>query len=380
MLFQSLLRHSLLRHNFPHHRRQSNRPFDRVRGRAANKPVELTPLEPRRMLTADLSWGAISVEGNLFVPGQTTTVVANVRDFGVTPVAANVFSVEFRYVDIGFGAGADEVSFVDPAALTILTAPVAKAVPSGAGGVLVSFAIPFPATLAAGRYALLAKLDSTSTVTEVSEKNNTAFIGAGRVLPTDGNLVVDGTEVADRMVVTPTTMPGGAAGYQVTVNGYSESFAAAAIKAFSVNARGGNDVISSVGLVPNFKADGGDGNDKIAGGEGNDTLAGGAGKDTLDGGGGNDRLNGNGGHDRLFGGAGADRLYGYAGNDLLDGGSSSDRLDGGAGADILFGSSGNDRFFTSDSEIDSLFGASGSDTADADAADVLSSVTRLVVG
>ena len=347
------------------------------RRRAHRNPVEMMSLESRRLFVADLSWGAVEVEGNLFVPGHAANVVANIRNFGATGVPASAFSVEFRYVNVGFRADAEEVDFLDPTAQTLLTAPVARAVPSGAAGISVSFAVPFPASLAAGRYVLLARLDSTSAVMEVSEKNNTFAVGIGRVLPADGNLVVDGTEVADRIGVATATIPGGAAGYRVTVNGYTETFSAAAITAFSVVGKGGNDVISASGLVGNFKVDGGDGNDKIAGGAGNDTLAGGAGKDTIDGGAGNDRLNGNGGNDRLFGNLGADRLYGYAGNDLLDGGSSSDRFDGGAGVDVMMGGGGNDRFFTRDNEPDSLFGASGSDTAEADVLDALSSVSRV---
>jgi hypothetical protein len=329
------------------------------------------------MLAGDLGWSAVSVEGNLFVPGQTATVVGNVRNLGATTVPANSFSVEFRYVNVGFRADAAKVDYFDPTALTLTTLPVASAIPSGMGGVSISFPLSFPAGLAAGRYVLLAKLDSTSTVAELDEKNNTTVVGTGRVLPTDGNLVVEGSELADRIVVTPAKLPDGASGYQVKVNTYSELFAAAKVTAFSVNGKGGNDVISAVGAVPNFKADGGDGNDKIVGGTGNDTLGGGAGKDILDGGAGNDRLNGHGGNDRLFGSSGSDRLYGYAGNDLLDGGSSGDRLDGGAGADILQGASGNDKFFSKDTEKDTLYGATGNDTADADATDLLSSVTRI---
>jgi len=350
--------------------------FQRVHRTCQTTP-HIDQLEPRQLFVADLSWGPITVQGNLFVPGQTMTVSANIRDFGVTPVLPNSFSVEFRYADVGFRADAANVDFFDPAALTLLTAPVASAIPSGAAGVNVTFSIPVPTTLAPGRYVLLAKLDSTNAIEEVIEKNNTAFIGAGRILPADGNLIVDGSELADRITVTTAATPDGAAGYSVKVNSYSETFAAARISAFTVSAKGGDDVISAVGAIPNFHADGGDGNDKIAGGVGNDTLAGGAGKDVLDGGLGNDRLNGNGGNDRLFGAAGADRLYGYAGNDLLDGGSSSDRLDGGAGSDILYGQSGADRFFTRDAELDSLIGASGNDTADADPTDLLSSIKRL---
>jgi hypothetical protein len=349
-----------------------------LRTQASSRPSPLIdPLEARRLFVADLSWGPISVQGNLFVPGQTMTINANIRDFGITPVLPNSFSVEFRYAEVGFRADGADLDFFDPAALTLLTAPVASAIPSGAAGVTVGFSIPVPATLAPGRYVLLAKLDSTNVIEEVIEKNNTASIGTGRVLPADGNLAVDGSELADRIVVTTATMPDGAAGYSVRMNSYAELFAAARITAFTVSAKGGNDVISAVGAIPNFHADGGDGNDKLAGGVGNDTLAGGAGKDTLDGGAGNDRLNGNGGNDRLFGAAGADRIYGYAGNDLLDGGSSSDRLDGGPGNDVLYGQSGADRFFTRDGELDSLIGASGNDTADADPVDVLSSIRTL---
>jgi Ca2+-binding RTX toxin-like protein len=337
-------------------------------------PSHFDSLEPRRLLAAELSWGPTSVTGALFVPGQTATISANVRNFGLDPVPGGTMVVEFRYVDVGF-RDPSGASFGDPTSVSLLTSTVAQPIPSSAGGVGLSWQVPFPSSLAPGRYVLFAKLDSTNTVAEINEDNNTKSFGANRVLPTDGNLVVNGNETADSIVVTPSTQ-NGAASYDVKVNGYTETVPASIVKAFSINGLGGDDVIAIVGLVPNVRVDAGDGNDKVAGGDANDTLIGGAGKDTLDGGAGNDRLNGNGGNDRLFGSFGSDRLYGYAGNDLLDGGSSGDRLDGGDGNDTLFGQGGADKFFTRDSMVDELYGASGRDIAECDALDLRYSISH----
>ncbi|HEX8525297.1 MAG TPA: calcium-binding protein [Tepidisphaeraceae bacterium] len=341
------------------------------------RPVVVETLEGRRMFAVDLAWGPITVQGNLFLPNQSTNIIANVRNVSFQAIAANALSVEFRYVDVGFRTDAAKVNFYDPAAVTLTTTPVTVPVPGGAAGVTMTFPLTFPATLAPSRYVLLARLDSTNAVSEMSEENNVTAVGTARVLPPDGNLAVSGTDGADRIgVAAGAKTSTGAAAYRVTVGAYSEVFSASAIKAFTVTGKAGDDVISAAGAVPGLVVDGGDGNDKIIGGSGNDVLSGGAGKDYIDGASGNDRLNGNGGNDRLLGGAGSDRLYGFTGNDYLDGGSSGDRLDGGAGPDILIGGSGNDKFSAKDNEKDQLIGGSGSDGGDADPTDLLSSVTR----
>lgn len=134
----------------------------------------------------------------------------------------------------------------------------------------------------------------------------------------------------------------------------------------------GDDVLIGEDGVDRFY--GGDGDDTLVGGEGNDTLGGNAGRDRIFGGGGRDRLNGHGGHDRLFGESENDRLYGYEGNDYLDGGSSRDRLYGHGGTDTFFGSGGNDSLFSRDGIAEQLEGGRDTDTAAADAEDLLSGI------
>ena len=67
-------------------------------------------------------------------------------------------------------------------------------------------------------------------------------------------------------------------------------------------------------------------------------------------------------------------LEGGNGNDTLIGNNGEDSLVGGSGRDHLSGRGGDDRFRTFDSEIDTLLGGDGEDTAFADPMDVLDSI------
>lgn len=331
--------------------------------------ARIEALESRRLLTADLSWGLTDLSGiGAFTPGGAATLKAYVRNFGDQNVT-DTFAIQFKLADLGWRVDGHKTSFdaVDNVVLADVNIDTDIAV--GSVGVQLTIPLTFPASLAPGRYGLLAKVDSTNVLLETREDNNTTFIDAGRNFAADGTLTVAGTPQNDSITVAQT-----AAGYKVSVNGYVEDLPAEKVTSLYVVGDAGDDVLIATGLVPNLRMDGQDGNDAVIGGDGNDTLIGGAHKDVLYGGLGNDRLNGNGGNDKLIGEAGSDRLYGYAGDDFLDGGSSSDRLEGGAGRDILFGQGGNDRFFTRDSEIDELYGASGTDQGLTDPDDILSSI------
>ena len=329
-------------------------------------------LETRRLLTADLNFGSSTLTGDVFKPGGSATLNAYVRNFGDLHVTAQ-FAVQFKYARVDFRADADNVSFDDPAAVVLSSVNVDDDIFIGSVGKQLRVPLTFPGDLAPGRYVLMGKLDSANALLETLESNNIKVFGAGRAFAGDGSLTIPGTPGDDSLSIAAT-----ATGHRVTVNGYVEDFTPDKVSSFYVAADAGDDLIVASGVVPNFRADGQDGNDKLVGSDGNDTLIGGAGKDTLFGGIGNDRLNGNGGHDRLFGESGSDRLYGYAGNDLLDGSSSSDRLEGGAGLDTMFGQGGNDRFFTRDGEIDELYGASGNDQGEVDVTDVRSSIDTVL--
>jgi hypothetical protein len=88
-----------------------------------------------------------------------------------------------------------------------------------------------------------------------------------------GQLVVNGTGGADSIGVSPSS-----AFLRADFgNGFVQKFPASAITSISIDAGGGNDVVSIGATVAvNARIDGGDGNDKILGGPGEDTISGGA--------------------------------------------------------------------------------------------------------
>lgn len=148
----------------------------------------------------------------------------------------------------------------------------------------------------------------------------------------------------------------------------------------SIDLGAGDDVLySGAGDDTIYAGDGDDtvrgnsGDDRIVGGAGNDLLRGGAHKDQIDGQDGNDRVYGDGGNDKLYGAAGADKLHGGFGVNYLDGGSSDDWLYNG-GSGVLLGQGGDDHFFTIDLDHDTLFGGSGTDSAERELGDVVNSI------
>jgi uncharacterized delta-60 repeat protein len=128
---------------------------------------------------------------------------------------------------------------------------------------------------------------------------------SGPTGPTDGDDVLNGTPLADRIC--------GLLGND-TINGLA-----------------GNDTL--FGDACNDKLRPALGATQLA--DGNDTLNGGPGNDKLFGAGGRDRLDGGKGDDRLSGGGGKDRLDGGKGNDTLSGGASRNSYEGGSGNDTL---------------------------------------------
>jgi Ca2+-binding RTX toxin-like protein len=211
-----------------------------------------------------------------------------------------------------------------------------------------------------------------------------------------GTLTVQGTAGADAITLSTVAAANGQpAKIRVVAAGLDVRFTATTVKAVTVNAGGGNDVVNSAAvnkptvlnggagddtLVSGPNADalnGGDGNDMLDAGTGSDFLSGGAGQDravyatrtagvtvSLDnvandgaagekddvrsdiedvaGGSGNDTLTGDKDANLLIGNGGADKLYGLDGNDVLDGGSGDDQLYGQNGNDLLDGGVGTD--------------------------------------
>lgn len=140
----------------------------------------------------------------------------------------------------------------------------------------------------------------------------------------------------------------------------------------------------------------------ITGTAGDDVLHGTSGPDVICGKGGNDQINAMGGNDIVFAGPGlSDIVQGAGGADILRGGPGSDIMYGGNGRDVLYGGPGVDDL-RGDQNRDRLLGGggndgclhaidahpgdrvnggSGTDTADRDNGDILTSVeivTKLV--
>jgi Ca2+-binding RTX toxin-like protein len=131
------------------------------------------------------------------------------------------------------------------------------------------------------------------------------------VLSSKGVLTVTGTSGADTIGLA---IKGSKV--KVTVGSKSQSFNTSVVKKIKVLGLDGNDKITVGKGVIGVIVDGGAGNDTITGGSGNDSLAGGAGDDSITGGS---------GFDTLRGGAGNDRLFSRDGfPDIVDGGSGSD--------------------------------------------------------
>ncbi len=312
-------------------------------------------LERRRLWSADLQ-GSLSLLVAAYAPGDDVSATLKIVNNGDATVTTN-FSVNLRLsVNNIYGDGDDFGS---------VTIPVSTDIPSGGVSTGVPVQVPVPADTGAGQYFIVGKVDSASQVAETDENNNTfGSSGAGTidVLDAQDRLVAEGTDNAETITIGDANLH-----YSVKIgdDGATRTYGSN-VKGVILDAGGGNDVIFVQNNAPNVSVFGGDGDDKIVDTGGANTLAGGAGKDTIFGGSGNDRL---------FGEAGADRLYGYDGNDIMDGGSTRDRFYGGAGVDICYGQGGDDLFYVSgDGANDTCFGASGTDGAQHDPGDVLSSV------
>ncbi len=329
-------------------------------------PTLLEMLESRRLLASDLT-ASLSVTPGAFLPGNTVNFQFTVRNDGTTTVTPT-FSIEFRLTkNLVFG-DADDVGRV--------SIPVSQDVPGGNLPFTVAGALPLPAIAGAGQYFIGVKIDSANTVGESNETNNISFtsLAAIDILGGAGTLVVPGTSVPETI--------------QLSLNGttLSATVGAAAARSYStslvrgviVQAGDGNDTILVGNGVKNVVVYGDSGNDSITDGDQPNTLNGGGGRDIIRGGPGNDRITGGSNHDQLFGENGSDRIFGDGGNDMLDGGSHNDRLDGGIGTDSFFGGGGNDIILARDLIAESIFGASGVDSAQVDAGDVHSSIETLL--
>jgi uncharacterized delta-60 repeat protein len=260
--------------------------------------------------------------------------------------------------------------------------------------------------------------------------------GGGRVIAATGRSVSDGWSSSGDVVLVrllgdgappaqPLTLNGTAGGdaisvdlspdkatLRINVNGTVTSRPLAGVSGIVMNGLAGNDRLSVSNAVRlPATLDGGPGNDHLTGGGGNDTLLGGDGGDTLDGRGGADLFRGGAGTDtadytlrrngvfvgigtaaddgekgegdnvyadveNVWGGRGNDTIRGSSANNRLVGGGGDDALYGRGGRDTILGGAGNDQAFARDGDRvpDTIDGGEGTDRADADIADLLTSV------
>lgn len=179
------------------------------------------------------------------------------------------------------------------------------------------------------------------------------------------NLVVQGTALSDRIVVSPASD----GSYYVRLNNlnFGPFFIAGNIQ---INGGDGDDFIEVINATLVAIVNGGDGNDYIATSHGNDIITGGLGDDTIQaeegvntvwGDNQNEQLLNVGGADKVSTGSANDIIYGGGGNDQLHPGAGDDYVSGGFGNDLISGFTGNDR----------LYGGEGDDTISGDDGDDL---------
>ena len=191
----------------------------------------------------------------------------------------------------------------------------------------------------------------TSDPTSDELFQNTAVTPSGAVLK-KGTLTITGTTGNDTVTVTANKTTN-----QLTVvlNGNSQTFSAAGLKAVKVNAGTGNDTVTlnvatadAASLYGRVTVDGGAGNDTLTsnvsanliGGAGNDTLSGSTGNDQLRGDAGDDIIRSNGGRDSISAGIGNNTVR-YANGIDFDVNGASVRLEKG-GQLVVRGTRGND--------------------------------------
>jgi Ca2+-binding RTX toxin-like protein len=163
--------------------------------------------------------------------------------------------------------------------------------------------------------------------------------------PTTGVLTINGTDVADTIVVSRN-----AAGAILVNNGTVAISGGTATVAntslIQIFGKDGDDQLSldeSSGAMPAANISGEGGNDTLIGGSGGDVLNGGPGNDTLLGKGGADTLLGGDGNDTLTGGDGDDQVFGEGDNDRMiwNPGDDTDLNEGGTGVDTVEVNGGN---------------------------------------
>jgi Ca2+-binding RTX toxin-like protein len=325
------------------------------------KCSQLESLESRRLFAVDLYVAAVEFPIGVFGQNGSAPVAVSIRNSGTTGII-KPFSGRLYLSQNGSLDDTD----IQVANFTIGSLP-AKTTSS------LVVDMRFAGKVPKGTYVGLVMIDTGLEVAESNEANNVgsgSMAGITVLAAAAGPESLTGTESNDVILVSQSGNT-----LTVQVNATVTTLHSGDVSQFLIEAGGGDDVIEidSTVATPIYVL-GGTGNDTIVGGSASDTLTGAAGKDRIAGQLGNDLLNGSGGSDRIDGGAGADRILGGDGNDVLEGGSSGDRIFAGAGNDNLLGGNGDDYLHAVDGAIDTVTGGAGTDTADEDSQDVLSSI------
>ena len=235
----------------------------RRRRRAGWSSIE--SLETRTLLSANISYGVLSIEGT----SASDTVEISYGDTDDLTVLLNEVSKSFAAsrvasITVDVGAG-DDVVRINGVALPVT-------IFGGAGDDL----------LVGGN-------------------------GDDRIDGGAGDDRINGRAGADRLE--------GGAGRDRVLGGRGHDRLVGGVESDSLTGNAGNDLLD--GGAGHDRLNGQSGFDRLLGGPGDDRLLGGSGRDLLDGGPGRDFLKGHGGADRLTGGEGRDRVDGGPGRDHL---------------------------------------------------------------
>jgi hypothetical protein len=329
--------------------------------------VELQALEPRQLLAVDLAatYGVLSYNTRTGVISSTATI----NNFGNS--AVGTYKIRWFLSRDTVVNNADDIPLKE---LTLSGSPAPGRSITRSDPVTVSYSTP------AGAYFVGFAVDVDNKIVESNDFNNYQFTSSPSLALAAEPISYLGTVNREDVRVIPGQDSSGRPQLLLVVNGSTtrrvNPYRAGTIQ---ISTLAGDDSISIAADITNpANVDGGLGNDVIVGGAGADTLYGNGGNDTVYGGADRDLLKGGAGNDRLLGQADSDRLYGNAGNDYLDGGVGNDRLWGDTGVDQLFGNVGNDTLYGHDSTRELLSGGNGTDSAQRDPIDVLSSVERIL--
>ena len=328
---------------------------------------ELQPLESRQLLAVDLAatYGVISYNPKTGVISSTATI----NNFGTS--ATGTYTMRWFLSKDQVVNNSDDITLKE---VTISNSPEPGRSITRNDPLTVGYTIPD------GAYFVGFAVDVNNQIPEPNDANNYQFTPSPAVVLKTEAILYTGTAGSDSVAINAGNDIAGRPQLLLVVNGVTiqrvNPYRASTIRILGL---GGNDAISVAdGITNPVYVDGGDGDDGITGGAGNDSLYGGAGRDSIRGGAGRDLIQGNSGNDQLFGEGGSDRLYGYTGSDFLDGGSGNARLDGGTSIDTYYGQSGNDTIYAHDTNRESIFGGSGTDSAQIDSLDIKSSIETIL--